>query len=214
MSLFGGFAQGPQHVARLVADRGLHGADGATEQFARGRLIAPGLRQVMVEVRGKSVSGPLDPAVHGGWEVCAQRAVEGLARLPAPRHSTLRVGADARIETYVSDDVFGASRLLVLDGLLAATLRIERPEHGVLVIAPNRHLLAVHVLERIEAVPAALQLLGELAVVEHRIADPVSPWVYYRAPDTRLSLLTASDGGAGLARRFGEALTRMAGPTG
>lgn len=200
-------------MARLVADRGLHSSEGAGEQFARGRLIAPGLRQVTVELRGKAVSGPVDPAEHGGWDVCAQRAVQGLAQLPTPRHRTLRIGDDARIETYVADDVFGASRLLVLDRLLAATLRIERPEHGVLVIAPNRHMLAVHVLERIEAVPAALQLLGELAVVEHRIADPVSPWVYYRAPDTRLCLLTAPDGRAGLTQAFGQALTRMAGPT-
>lgn len=195
-----------------MADRGLHAPEAPGPDFARGRLIAPGLRQLAVDVRGRAVLGPVDPAEHGGWEDCAHRAVRGLSALPAPRHTTLRAGGNARVETYVADDVFGSSRLLILDQLLASTLRIERPDHGVLVVAPNRHLLAVHVLEQIEDVAPALTLLGELALVEHRIADPVSPWVYYRASDGRLSLLTVSPTRNDLDEAFGTALQRMAAP--
>ena len=213
MSLFDAFVPAPQPIARLVADRGLHGDGELGHEFAHGRLIAPGLRQVTVMVRKGAVSGPVDPADLGGWAASSARGVDGLRRLRPPQHSTLDAGG-APVQTFVSQDVFGASRLLVLDDLLAEHLHLERPSHGTLVIAPNRHLLAVHVLQSITAVPAALELLGELALVEHRIADPVSPWVYYRSPVGRLSLLTSFEGDGRLHADFDAALRRLADVTG
>ena len=209
MSLFDAFVPAARPVVRLVADRGLHGDGELGHEFAYGRLLAPGLRQVIVMVRKGAVSGPIDPVDLGGWAACSTRGVDGLHHLRSPQHSTLDAPG-ARVHTFVSQDVFGASRLLVLDELLAEHLHLERPSHGTLVIAPNRHLLAVHVLESIAAVPAALELLGELALVEHRIADPVSPWVYYRSPAGRLSLLTSFEGDGRLHADFEAALRRLA----
>jgi hypothetical protein len=210
MSLFDAFTPAARPVARLVADHGLHGGGAPDQEFARGRLIAPGLRQVTVTVRRGAVSGPVDPADLGGWTQASRLGVEGLRRLRSPRHSALRTPTGARVDTFVSDDVFGASRLLVLDQLLADHLLVERPEHGLLLAVPNRHLLAVHLLESITAVPAALELLAELALVEHRIAGPVSPWVYYRSPSGQLSLLTSVEGDGRLHETFDAALRRLA----
>ncbi len=148
---------------------------------------------------------PVDPALHGGPALCRRVATDGLRALRQPQHETLTAGR-AKVESFVADDVFGASRLLVLDELLAEILLVERPSHGTLVVVPNRHLLAVHILESVRAIPAALGLLGELAVVEHRIAEPLSPWVYFRASDGRLSLLANPSERPSLDPRFNAVL--------
>jgi hypothetical protein len=206
VSIFDRFVPSSRLVARLVADRGLHGAE---QQFAHGRLVAPGLRLTAVMVHRGAVSGPVDPADHGGWDACAQAGIQALRRFKAPLRESLTV-AGSRVETFIADDVFGASRLLVLDELMAQVLHVERPSHGTLVIAPNRHLLGIHVLESVDAVPAALTLLGELALAQHRVTGPVSPWVYYRSPDGTLSLLSSSTSSQGLHPRFDQALRSLA----
>jgi len=186
VSIFDRFVPAPRLVARLVPDCARPGRPARSS--GPGRLFAPGLRQVEVLVGDTAVSDPVDPMTHGGPALCRRAAMDGLRALHQPRHQTLTAGR-AKVETFVADDVFGASRLLLLDELLAEALLVERPSHGTLVVVPNRHLLAVHVLESVRAIPAALGLLGELAVVEHRIAEPLSPWVYFRASDGHLSLL-------------------------
>lgn len=202
MSIFDRFVPAPRLVARLVADRAL---PGAPSRPGPGRSFAPGLRQVEVLVSDNAVSDPVDPATHGGPTLCRRIAMDGLRALRQPQHETLTAGR-AKVESFVADDVFGASRLLVLDELLAETLLVERPSHGTLVVVPNRHLLAVHVLASVRAIPAALGLLGELAVVEHRIAEPLSPWVYFRAADGRLSLLANPSERPSLDPRFNAVL--------
>ncbi|MCL2454828.1 MAG: hypothetical protein FWD18_05940 [Micrococcales bacterium] len=202
MSIFDRFVPTPRLVARLVADRRLPGVPASD---GPGDLLAPGLRQVAVLAGDTGVSAPVDPAAHGGEERCVRAALDGLRALPRPRHQTLTAGR-AEVETFVSEDVFGASRLLMLDELMAETMLVERPSHGMLVIVPNRHMLGVHVLESVLAIPSALRLLGDLALAEHRIAGPLSPWVYFRSPDKRLSLLASPDGQPTLGPDFDAAL--------
>ncbi|MCL2467801.1 MAG: hypothetical protein FWF02_10405 [Micrococcales bacterium] len=199
MSIFDQFVPVPRLVARVVGDRTGSARPGP------GRVFGPGLRQVEVLVGETTISEPVDPTTHGGPALCRRVAMDGLRALRKPRHETLTAGR-ANVETFVADDVFGASRLLILDELLAETLLIERPSHGMLVVVPNRHLVAVHILESVRSIPAALGLLGELAVIEYRIAEPVSPWVYFRAPDGRLSLLASPSARPSLDPRFNAVL--------
>ncbi len=188
-------------VARLVADPASLLGSRASARPGAGPLLAPGLRILLSRFAGSATVADLG----ADWTADGPAAVDTLRRLPAPRHRELSAG----VHLFIADDVLGASRLLVLDEVLASRLRLERPAHGTLVIVPNRHLLAVHVLTDLSAVAPALQLLSELALVEHRLAGPVSPWVYYRGVDGRVSLLTPSADPASPARldpAFGRAL--------
>ena len=128
----------------------------------------------------------------GGWEAVREVAWSNLRRLPAPARQDLHGDPDRQdgtVHVLTSEDFFGASRLLLLDELLAG-LGVERPAHGVLLVVPNRHLLAVHVL-RGPGVVAAVDVLVRLAAGEHAgRPGPVSPHVYFRAADGRTQQVT------------------------
>lgn len=153
-----------------------------------------------------------DLSPFGGWAVVEPYATANLRALPAPDHQVLRPAPDAEVHVFASDDLFGASRLLLLDDLLASQLRLERPAHGVLVAVPHRHLLAVHVLAGPE-VTHAMSTLIQLARGEHDGPGPVSPEVYYRAPDGTLQQITgpAEDGGVAVlvTGAFAEAMAAL-----
>jgi hypothetical protein len=128
----------------------------------------------------------------GGWEAVREVAWANLRRLPAPHHQELQGDAgsdDSSVHVLTTDDFFGASRLLLVEELLAG-LGVERPPHGVLLTVPHRHLLAVHVL-RGPGVVAAVDVLVRLAAGEHAgRPGPVSPHVYFRAADGRTQQVT------------------------
>ena len=119
-------------------------------------------------------------------------AWSNLRRLPAPARQDLHGDPDRQdgtVHVFTSEDFFGASRLLLLDELLAGP-GVERPAHGVLLVVPNRHLLAVHVL-RGPGVVAAVDVLVRMAAGEHAgRPGPVSPHVYFRAADGRTQQVT------------------------
>ncbi len=131
-------------------------------------------------------------AALGGWDAVRDIAFDNLRRLPAPHHDEIDsdpARTDAAVHLLATDDFFGASRVLLLDEVLAG-IGIERPAHGVLLAVPNRHLLAVHVLGGLGVV-TALQTLTRLASGEHDARPgPVSPHVYYRAADGRIEQVT------------------------
>ena len=81
----------------------------------------------------------------------------------------------------ISGTLFTASRALVLDTVLRETLRVENPSYGVLVAAPVRDLLLVHVLQDRRVVPA-MDLMVTVATQSFREQPgPISPHVYYVA---------------------------------
>lgn len=193
MSLFERFVPRSRLVTRLLPDH--------APWTTVGRQIAPGLRQGLFTFAGgtaseaqdgASIATPVNPAEYGGWDSAHRLAAEHLWSLPAPQHRRLTTPTGATVDTFISDDVYGGTRLLVLDTLLAEHLRVERPRNGTLVIAPNRHMLAVHLIRDLTDLPSVIELLAELALVQHRIAEPISPWVYYRTAAGQLSVL--SDG--------------------
>lgn len=125
-----------------------------------------------------------DPAVErlGGWEAIRAQGIANLVSL-APMHRQTIPGDpdrdDADVHVLTSEDFFGPSRLLVLDTVMAA-LDIPAGEHGVLLVVPNRHLLALHPL-RGAGVLGALQLLARLGAGEcDSQPGALSPHVYFR----------------------------------
>jgi len=134
-------------------------------------------------------------AALGGWEAVREVAWANLRRLPPPERQDLHGDPDdddSVVHVLTTDDFFGASRVLLLDEVLAG-LGVERPSHGVLLAVPNRHLLAVHVL-RGPGVVAAVDVLVRLAAGEHAgRPGPVSSHVYFRAADGRAQQVTSVD---------------------
>lgn len=117
----------------------------------------------------------------GGWPVVREAAMANLRALPAMHRDTIKADAerdDSDVHVLTTDDFFGPSRVLILAEVLAG-IGIERPSHGVLVVVPNRHLLAVHPLAG-SGVVAAMQVLARISTGEHdQQPGAVSRHVYY-----------------------------------
>lgn len=187
-------------IARVLAD----GPDvqppaGAGPDADPGPAIADGLVVRAAADYPEHVSILLDLSRFGGWQAVAPYALANLRALPLPEHQVLRADGGGDVHVFTSDDLFGASRLLALDDLLSAALRVERPDHGVLVAMPNRHLLAVHLLEGPHVV-GALHTLISLARSQVDGPGPVSSEVYYRSPTGTLQRITGpgENGGYGV----------------
>jgi hypothetical protein len=132
----------------------------------------------------------------GGLESFRTTAIENLRRLPLPEHQAYRGDderADSEVHIFTAEDFFGASRVLVLDHLLASMLRTERPAHGCIVAVPNRHLLAVHLVSGVGVI-AALQLLVRIAEGEQDAPGPISDGVFYLPLDGPGQRLNERDG--------------------
>lgn len=134
-----------------------------------------------------SVSTLLRADELGGWDVLGPYATAGLGRLPAPDHASI---ADGNVHVFASEDFFGASRLLILDDLLAAAGLGPAP-HGVLVAVPDRHAVLVHVLRDASVVDAVHTMTGVARVRQDR-PGAVSPHVYFRGPDGTLQRITSA----------------------
>ncbi len=134
----------------------------------------------------------------GGWERVRDVAWGNLRRLPAPAVSAVQAdprAGDATVLAFSTTDFFGASRLLILDELLA-TQGVERPTHGVLVAVPHRHLMLVHVLEG-AGLTAALGLMSRGARAQYGVEPgPVSPEVYYRDASGQAEQVTQAEPGS------------------
>ena len=79
----------------------------------------------------------------------------------------------------ISGTIFTASRALVLDTVLRETLRVENPSYGVLVAAPVRDLLLIHVLHDKSVIPAMDLMVSVATKSFAEQPGPISPHVYY-----------------------------------
>lgn len=181
-------------VLPRVVDAGLAGGTLPARALAVGRPIAPGLTVLPALDRPETVATLTAVEALGGWDAIWPVATANLRRLPLPEHLVVDTPSvpSARVHVFRSDDFFGASRVLDLDHLLAAALRRERPAHGTLVALPNRHVLAVHVVES-AAVLRAVPALLAFAEAQADGPGPLSPHVYYRTPDGRLEQVSRRD---------------------
>lgn len=128
-------------------------------------------------------------------ETAMRLAVANLSALPPPEHGTrLLDDADesSRVHFFVSDDFFGASRLLVLHEVLSRA-GIATGPGGVLVAVPNRHVIVVHPLAGPGVVPALNWLVPFAQEDFDTQPGSVSPHVYHLAADGRAGLVTRED---------------------
>ncbi|MDR2565102.1 MAG: hypothetical protein LBC97_03395 [Bifidobacteriaceae bacterium] len=182
---------GPEELARSLYPRVTPLDSFTPEMMARadwyGPAVAPGLAlracldtpESVQQVFSAKTLAPL-----GGWDAVYPRLLENLRALrPAPAHTLSQVdGALEGIHSWEShlDDYFGATRVLLLDELLAEVGCAPGPA-GTLVSMPTRHSLMVHVLRDRQSL---LKCLGAMVRVTPRLygegPGPVSPFVYHR----------------------------------
>jgi hypothetical protein len=177
-----------------VVDAGVAGGTLPARALAAGRPLAPGLCVLPALDRPETVATLTAVEALGGWDAIWPVATANLRRLPLPEHLVVDTETvpSARVHVFRSEDFFGASRVLDLDHLLAATLRLERPAQGTLVVLPNRHVLAAHVVES-AAVLRAVPALLAFAEAQADGPGPLSPHVYHRSADGRLEQVSSRD---------------------
>lgn len=182
-------------VARLVVARVVGPGEAVVRDAADAEevpTLAPGLHLSAWLARDDRVEALTGLAGYGGWPRVRPHALDNLRRLPVPVHHARplddKVEESPLLHVFTAEDVFGASRLLVLDDLLAAS-RVGPAPHGTLVALPQAHLLAVHVLTGPD-VDETLTALASLGRAGARATWPVSPEVYFRGPQGHLQRVT------------------------
>lgn len=172
-------------------------------QYAR--EVLPGVAAVIVQDDLDRVSDPLSEQVierYGGWASVLSRATENLRLLPMPNVRIITADEDrddATIRVLRYEDSFGAARFLLRAEILAG-IGVEAPRDGVLVVVPNQHVLAFHVV-RGEGVVPALRHLSEIADRQYtNQAGGISPHVFYWTLDSDPQQVTVfdSDGSLGI----------------
>lgn len=170
----------------------------SNEQVAKnGHALAAGLVVLPAVDHPDRVETLTDLSPLGGWEAVWPAGIANLLRLPTPNHQVVGEAGepDRLVHLLISDDFFGASRLLVLEQVLSRVLGtpITAP-HGTLIAVPNRHVLAVHVLSGAGLV-AAMNELTRIAVQPVQgFGAPLSTNVYYRSPNGTLQQVASHDG--------------------
>jgi hypothetical protein len=113
-----------------------------------------------------------------GWGPIWGTALENLRRLPALNHKADQVlNTNAAVHTFTGD-FFGATRLAIIEDLLAP----HEPDQGwgILVAVPDRTRILVHVA-RDSSFPLALTwLVRQTTQLYDTQPGNLSPWVYYR----------------------------------
>lgn len=138
-------------------------------------------------------------ASYGGISAVRARGFANVRRLPDPVVTTLQTDSDrtdARVNLLHYEDAISSARILLLDEVLRAE-GLDGPLYGVLIAAPTRHLLAIHLIQGEGLVPA-LRKLQQLAHEQfvHGIGG-LSPHVYYYSTTGRLTQITVTgDDGA------------------
>lgn len=128
----------------------------------------------------------------GSWEEIEPLAIENIRRLPPMQHAPVPVDAnrpDTTIHVFDTTDFFGPSRIYALDQL---TARIGSPEPalGLLVIVPNRHVIALHEI-RGEGGMLAMNGMVNLALAQYNERPgALSPHVFYVGADGRREQVT------------------------
>ncbi|MBB2890530.1 hypothetical protein [Flexivirga oryzae] len=155
----------------------------------------PGVVALLAEDRPEIVVEFFDPGrvdVPDPWAL----ARRNLRALPLPEHRIVGDEPGGDVHVFLSEDFFGASRLLVLPDLLAR-VGAHLPQAGALVAVPNRHLLLVHLLVGAPVVQALNWMVGVAAQEYPESPGPVSPHVYHLTPQLHAQQVTAQgpDGG-------------------
>ncbi|PWD49534.1 hypothetical protein C8046_01190 [Serinibacter arcticus] len=218
--------QGPEtleDVRQAIFPRILHremfaAAEAAAEQAARAaRVLTPDLYLLPAIDRPDTVETVLHPETYGGWEAIWPVAVANLRSLPRPDHRRIEAGPGQEgvgtVHLFETEDFFGATRLLVVEEVLAQALgEPVDASHGLLVAMPGRQSLGVHVLGPDPvAMNNAIRTLVNLARAD--LPGALIDQVHYRSPDGTLQRIsrTTDEGGAAVLVKgaFADALGRL-----
>ena len=144
------------------------------------REFAPGLVELLAFDQPDSVMAHRGDDVRrlGGWAALRERGLANLARDPVQDHQRIGVGDGATIHAVNGDSVYTASKALLLPGL-AARLGDEPGEHGWLLVVPNRHQLAWHVVRDVTMFEAAQALVHVARSAYADSAGPLSPHLFW-----------------------------------
>lgn len=190
----------------------------AAEQAARAaRVLTNELYLLPAIDRPDTVQTVVNLEPYGGWDAIWPVALANLRALPRPDHRRLETAPGQEgigtVHLFETNDFFGATRLLVIEEVLATALGgpVDAP-HGLLVAMPSRQTLGVHVLgPDAAALTGAMNSLLNLARAD--LAGALVDQVHYRSPDGRLQRITRTteDGGATVLVEgaFAEALARL-----
>lgn len=151
----------------------------------------PGVLALLAEDRPDLVMEFFDPSrvdVPDAWGL----ARDNLRALPLPEHQVVGDEPGGDIHVFISEDFFGASRLLVLPDLLAR-VGAHIPQAGALVAVPNRHLLLVHLVVGPPVVQALNWMVGVAAKEYPESPGPVSPDVFHLTPQLHAEQVTGQD---------------------
>jgi hypothetical protein len=146
-----------------------------------------------------------------GLDALLDAGLANLRSLELEAHEVL-AHDDARVEVVLGESMFTASRLLVLDDVVARLGLHVDPDLGVFVAAPYRHQLDLHVVRDVTAVPSLQLLAGFAHAGFGDSAGPVSPSVYWWRPHAIERVSTVDDDGVRIevGPELGELLNRLA----
>lgn len=125
----------------------------------------------------ETMAGQEDIELLGGWDIIRPIALGNLAALHGEEIATLGEDASAQVQISIGG-FFNASRVFTMPHLLRQDFLLESPDHGVLFVVPNRHLVGVHPLAGPGMVAAAATML-QVATGEHDGPGAISPHLWF-----------------------------------
>ena len=157
-------------------------ADALTSNMTYGLEIAPGLMRVFNLDYPETVRYFTDDKVAVyGIPALVEAGTRNLRTVRVDAHKTLKK-AGGRIEVLMSESVFTASLILILDEVVARYGHRIDPEVGAFVAIPNRNQLDYHIPRDTSFLPS-LQLLAGFSAAGYRNAPgQVSPNVFWWRP--------------------------------
>lgn len=154
----------------------------------------PGLLAI-IAARGDGFSreyGELD--LVGDRDEAYDHALRNMSELPHPRHTRRRL--DPRVRSswveFLDGDPFGAARVAVLPDLLRR-MRIDFPDHGVLVAVPTKFEIWVHVPVDEHVVDVAVGMSWMALRTFSEEPYQISPDVFLVSPDMHAKRLVGPD---------------------
>jgi hypothetical protein len=178
--------------ARLVAAESLR-----EPRPSHARQVAPGLSRVLAFDMPDSVRNLADHEVErfGGAAALWEAGLDNLRRLPAETLREVALPDGSRFVGLYGDSVYTASRVLVMEHLLAQAGQRVDPRYGVVVAVPHWNAVAAHAI----ADESALLSIGHVARFAKMSFDDsggrISPYAYWWRNGSWAQLSQASPDG-------------------
>lgn len=149
--------------------------------FGYAREVVPGTLELLAVDLPETVATLNDAqlARFGGPDALRPFALANLRATGDLAVEVLQTDDGARLDVVVGESLFTASLALVLPDVLRTVLRVDDAPDGVLVAAPFRNQLALHVLRDAGALPSLQALVGFALDGYQDGPGPVSPWLHW-----------------------------------